>query len=124
MEKPDIKRLVVTELNLPINNLREVDPARKKELHSWGEKSNTIIVDYGSETIKAGYEQSTDPELIFRPHISKNRDLSKSDLPVKAFVNTSYDQLDFSKNNFKSPYERNIVLHFSLIEQCNDYIFA
>lgn len=115
MEKPDIKRLVVAELNLPLNNLREVDQARKKELHSWGEKSNTIIVDYGSETIKAGYEQSIDPELVFRPQISKNRDLSKADLSTKAFVNTSFDQLDFSKNNFKSPYERNIVLHFSLI---------
>ncbi len=45
-------------------------------------------------------------------------------MAVKASINTSYDQLDFVKINYKSPYERNIVLHFSLLEQCNDYIFG
>jgi len=85
---------------------------------------NTLIIDYGSEKIAAGYEWSEGPELTFRPQISKNKDLSKNEMALKAFVNTSYDQLEFTKNNYKSPYERNIVLHFSLLEQCNDYIFS
>jgi hypothetical protein len=63
----------------------------------------------------AGYEGSQGPELVFRPQISKNRDLTKSDVPIKAYINTNYDQLDFVKINYKSPYERNIILHFSLI---------
>jgi actin-related protein len=59
-----------------------------------GDRQNTLIIDYGSENIKAGYDSSPDgPELIFRPQISKNRDASKADLPIKGFVNTSYDQI-------------------------------
>ncbi len=45
-------------------------------------------------------------------------------MPIKTYVNTSYDQLDLTKTNYKSPYERNLVLHFSLLEQCNDYLFG
>jgi actin-related protein 5 len=82
------------------------------------------VIDYGSETIKAGFELSNGPELVFRPQVAKNRDLSKTDLPIKTYINTSYEQLDFAKNNFKSPYERNLILHFSLLEQCNDYLFS
>lgn len=74
-----------------------------------------IIIDYGSENIAAGYECGDGPELVFRPQVAKNRDLSKGDVAVKTSINTSYDQLDFLKNNYKSPYERNIVLHFSLL---------
>ena len=88
------------------------------------DKLSTVLIDYGSETIMAGLENNSHPDLIFRPQISKNRDLSKSDLPIKAYINTSYDQLDFLKANYKSPFERNLILHFGLIEQCNDYIFA
>lgn len=106
-------------------SLKEVSAARRKEVQQMGDKMNTLIIDYGSENIKAGYEWSSEgPELVFRPQISKNRDPNKSDLPIKTYVNTSYDQLDFAKNNYKSPYERNLVLHFSLFEQCNDYIFS
>lgn len=83
-----------------------------------------IVIDFGSENIVAGYECGDCPEMVFRPQVAKNRDLSKSDVAPKASINTSYDQLDFVKNNYKSPYERNIVLHFSLLEQCNDYIFG
>jgi actin-related protein 5 len=62
--------------------------------------------------------------MVFRPQISKNRDASKADLPIKGFVNTSYEQLELTRNNYKSPYERNLVLHFSLLEQCNDYLLG
>ena len=50
------------------------------------------------------------PSLVFRPQISKTRDPNKMDLPIKAAMNLSYDQLDFSKSNFKSPFEI-LVLH-------------
>lgn len=83
-----------------------------------------IIIDFGSENIVAGYEFGEWPELVFRPQVAKNKDLSKGEVPTKLSINTSYDQLDFLKNNYKSPYERNIVLHFSLLEQCNDYVFG
>lgn len=53
--------------------------------------------------------------MVFRPQVSKTRDPSKTELPVKYVMNLSYDQLDFAKNNFKSPYEKNIVLHFSVL---------
>lgn len=43
---------------------------------------------------------------------------------MKSSINTSYEQLSFVKDNYKSLYERNIILHFSLLEQCNDYIFS
>jgi actin-related protein len=70
-----------------------------------GDKMNTIVIDYGSENIKAGYDWSQEgPELVFRPQISKNRDASKADLPIKTYINTSYDQLDLTKTNYKSPY--------------------
>lgn len=64
------------------------------------------------------------PCLVFRPQVSKTRDPNKMDLPIKAAMNLSYDQLDFTKTNFKSPFEKNLILHFSILEQCNDYIFS
>ena len=124
MNIPEPTKFIANELSLPYGNLKEAEAERRKELNSWSDKLSTIVIDYGCETIKGGFECSSGPELVFRPQVSKNRDLSKCELPVKAYVNTSYDQLDFVKSNYKSPYERNIILHFSLIEQCNDYIFA
>lgn len=74
--------------------LRELLPTRRKEVQLLGDRQNTLLIDYGSENIKAGYDCSPDgPELVFRPQISKNRDASKAELPIKGFVNTSYDQL-------------------------------
>ena len=89
------------------------------------DQRSAIIIDYGSETIKAGYVGgSKSAELVFRPFISKNRDPNRAELPIKQMINTSYDQIDLQKITYKSLYERNIILHFSLLEQCNDYIFA
>ena len=105
--------------------LKEVDPSFKKNLYQMYDAQSPILIDYGSEVIKAGYEMNPDgPCLVFRPQISKTRDPSKMDVPIKAAINLSYDQLDFSKFNFKSPFEKNIILHFSILEQCNDYIFS
>jgi hypothetical protein len=74
--------------------LKELPSARRKEVQALGDRQNTLVIDYGSENIKAGYDCSPDgPELVFRPQISKNRDASKAELPIKGFVNTSYDQL-------------------------------
>lgn len=39
-------------------------------------------------------------------------------------MNTNYEQIELTRNNYKSPYERNLVLHFSLLEQCNDYLLG
>lgn len=88
------------------------------------DQQSALIIDYGSETIKAGYDLSDGPALVFRPQISKTRDPNKNDIPIKMAINLSYDQLDLSKANFKSPFEKNIILHFSLLEMCNDYIFS
>ena len=104
MNIPEPTRYIANELKLNCNELKEVEPHKKKELNNQCDKLSTIIIDYGSETIKAGLENTPKPELVYRSQISKNRDLSKGELPAKAFINTSYDQLDFLKNNFKSPY--------------------
>lgn len=119
------RRYVAKEMKpLPVT-LKEMNPQRRKEVQLMGDKMNTLIIDYGSENIKAGYDWSPEgPELVFRPQISKNRDPNKADLPIKTYINTGYEQLDFAKSNYKSPYERNLILHFSLFEQCNDYIFS
>lgn len=95
--------------------LKELQPARRKEVQGLADRQSALIIDYGSENIKAGYDASEGPEIVFRPQISKNRDSSKADLPIKGFVNTSYEQVDLTRNNYKSPYERNLVLHFSLL---------
>lgn len=85
--------------------LKEIPAGKRREVQSMGDKMNTIVIDYGSENIKAGYDWSQDgPELVFRPQISKNRDASKADQPIKAYINTSYDQLDLTKTSYKSPY--------------------
>lgn len=66
------------------------------------DRQSAIIIDYGSETIKAGYDMSHDgPCLIFRPQVSKTRDPNKIDIPIKQAINLSYDQLDMSKANYK-----------------------
>jgi actin-related protein len=104
--------------------LREVNPAGRKEIYQLFDQRAGIIIEYGSETIKAGYEEMGAPCLVFRPQVSKTRDPNKGELPIKAVMNLSYDQLDFAKQSFKSPYEKNIILHFSILEQCNDYIFS
>lgn len=97
-------------------SLKEITtPAKKKEVLSYFDKQSTLIIDYGSENIKAGYEQSSGPEIVFRPFVSKNRDLTRIDQPIKISINTSYEQLSFFKDNYKSLYERNIILHFSLL---------
>ena len=58
--------------NPPI--LKEINQLKKKEVLAMGEKMNAIIIDYGSETIKAGFDWSSDgPDLIFRPQVSKNK---------------------------------------------------
>lgn len=85
--------------------LKELPQGRRREVQALGDKMSPIIIDYGSENIKGGYDWSQDgPEVVFRPQISKNRDASKVDMPIKAYINTSYDQLDLTKNNYKSPY--------------------
>lgn len=105
--------------------LKEVEPSARKSLFQMYDLQSPLIIDYGSEVIKVGYDMHEDgPCLVFRPQISKTRDPNKMDLPIKAAMNLSYDQLDFSKSNFKSPFEKNIILHFSILEQCNDYIFS
>lgn len=104
--------------------LKEVDSFRKSELVGLSDRLSSILIDYGSELIVSGFDNSKVPDLIFRPQITKNRDLAKGDIEVKASINTSFEQVEFFKNNYKSPYERNIILHFSLLEHCNDYIFS
>lgn len=118
-------RIAAADLQPHPTILKEVDPSTRKSLFQMYDVQSPIIIDYGSEVIKAGYDMNENgPCLVFRPQISKTRDPNKMDLPIKAAMNLSYDQLDFSKSNFKSPFEKNIILHFSILEQCNDYIFS
>lgn len=39
-------------------------------------------------------------------------------------INFSYEQLDFLKSNYRSPFDRNIIQHFSALEHCNDFVFS
>ena len=115
--------IIAKDLVLTQGSLKELPPARIHEIRASNDPT-PIVIDYGSENIKAGLACQRPPELVFRPQVSKNRDVNRVDVPVKAYINTSYDQLDFAKNNYKSPYERNLVLHFGVIEQCNDYVLG
>lgn len=40
--------------------LKEVPNSKKREVQSLGDKMSPIIIDYGSENIKAGYDWSQD----------------------------------------------------------------
>ena len=81
-----------------------------------------MLLDIGSDTIKAGFVSSLSPELVMKPYTSKSKEAIST-----TFVNTvnfPYEQLDLLKNNHRSVFESNIIQHFSLLEHCLDYVFG
>lgn len=61
MSIPDPTRYIARNIPLSSSILKEVPTTRKKEIVSYFDKLNTIIIDFGSETILAGYEWSEGP---------------------------------------------------------------
>jgi actin-related protein 5 len=81
-----------------------------------------ILIDYGSYSTKAGWANSDNPDLVFRSVISKNKDLKNIYQPV--LVGNQLKDFDYSKLNYRSPYENNLIIHFGIMESMNDYIFS
>lgn len=80
-----------------------------------------IVIDFGSHTIKAGWAESPSPNLVFRSLVSKTKD-TKSNQSC-ALIATAQKEVDLFKANYRSPFERNIIQHYGLLENINDYIF-
>lgn len=59
--------------------------------------------------------------MVFRTVVSKTKDSKNIETPI--FVGNKLKEADFLKNNYRSPFERNIIQHFGLLENVNDYIF-
>lgn len=78
-----------------------------------------IILDYGSCTTKVGWSAIDEPQLIVRSLVSKSKDTGQG----IATIATMNKQVDLLKLNYRSPYQRNIVQHFGLLQSLNDYIF-
>jgi len=102
------------------------DPDRKKTqtLFSNNNKNPNIpiVIDYGSNATKAGWGNSEYPSLVFRSVISKNKDLKNVDGSI--IVGNKLKDFEYNKNNYKTPFERNVIQHFGLLENLNDYTFA
>jgi actin-related protein len=78
-----------------------------------------IIIDYGSNTFKAGWGSSTMPDIVVRSIINRTKD-NKSTI----VVGTAGKEVDIFKSNFQSPYERNLLYHQGAFEHLNDYLFS
>lgn len=53
-------KYVAREMKPQTVSLKEIHNSRRKEVQLMGDKMNTLIIDYGSENIKAGYDWSND----------------------------------------------------------------
>lgn len=54
-------------------NLKSVSTERRVQLYNMCRKGDPIIIDFGCDTIKAGYPMSSSPEMVFKPLVSKNK---------------------------------------------------
>ncbi|KAL4456886.1 hypothetical protein ABPG74_014524 [Tetrahymena malaccensis] len=80
-----------------------------------------ILIDYGSGITKAGWGNSAKPDLSVQSLLSKSKD-SKTSI-TQALTSSKIKDVDLFKGNYRSPYERNIIQQFGLLENLNDFIF-
>ena len=72
--------------------------------------------------LKQGWGTSTTPDLCVQSLLSKSKDAKTS--ITTALVASKIRDVDLFKGNYRSPYERNIVQQFGLLENLNDFIFS
>lgn len=102
-------------------DLKEVDKKRRATCIQYSRRGEPILIDYGSDTIKAGFACSVQPELVLKSLTAKAKEAMAASFTNT--VNFSYEQLDFLKSNYRSPFDRNVIQHFSALEHCNDFVF-
>lgn len=54
-------------------DLRDVDRRKKPTLTQQCRRGDPILIDYGSDTIKAGFPSSVSPEMIMKPLTAKSK---------------------------------------------------
>lgn len=88
------------------------------------DKEIGIVIDNGSYECKAGWSCFQDPNLIFKTIVAKpkvqNKNADKEGILVGNDILT-YEQ---GKLNKKSPYDKNIIMHFGTQEHILDHIFT
>lgn len=60
---------------------------------------------------------------MIRTLVSKSKD-SKIGGTANHIIATREKEVDIFKQNFKSPYEKNLIQHFGMMEHINDYVFS
>ncbi|PVU89018.1 hypothetical protein BB561_005603 [Smittium simulii] len=87
-------------------------------------KNNTpIVIDYGSETCRAGWATEEDPRLTFQNIVSKFK-TKKSAFKNSILVGNDVYSDPLAYPNYRSPYDNGIVNNFDLVENTLDYIFV
>ncbi len=71
---------------------------------------------------KKGWANFDAPNLVTRTLVSKTKDAKTAQ--TAAVIATRYKDVDIFKGNFRSPFEKNIVNHFGLLENINDFVFT
>ncbi|CAG2116042.1 unnamed protein product [Medioppia subpectinata] len=79
-----------------------------------------VLIDWGAYRSRVGFADRSEPQLVFRSLISKQR--SKKDSHV--LVGNDIVDIEAVKRVLRSPFELDVVTQFDSMETIFDYIFA
>ncbi|SSD60088.1 probable Actin-related protein 5 [Saccharomycodes ludwigii] len=80
-----------------------------------------IAIDFGTDTIKAGYTNSPTPALVFPTLLSRFRDRKLRS--TYTFIGNDTDLDSSIKNNSKTPFDGPFISNWDYVEDILEYIF-
>ena len=94
-------------------------------VHSYGKQhvDQTIVIDNGGHSCKAGWSNEEKPKLVFRNLIAKLRGKKENDAGNIFFGNDITD-LEDPKWNVRTQFDMDVVSHFDTQETGFDYLFS
>jgi actin-related protein 5 len=105
---------------LPVQLQPDANRLKKIYLESYSNTSTPIVIDNGSFNCRAGWGGMSDPLLIFRSIVARQK--NNQDVQ-EVLVGSEIPESDIYKLSIKSPFEKGILQHFHTQENVMDYIF-
>ncbi|OMJ77200.1 hypothetical protein SteCoe_23275 [Stentor coeruleus] len=105
---------------LPVQVQPDQHKLRNLYLARFQNSSLPIVIDNGSFNCRAGWAGMSDPSLIFRNIVARQK--NNQDIQ-EVLVGSEIPETDLYKLSIRSPFERGILQHFHTQEHVLDYIF-
>ena len=114
---PFCPRPLAQVLNFPPEETTLSSPEPPPLIYS-AKPSTPLVIDFGSNTLRAGWGGDADPSIMFRSLTCKARASGGDMLDV---VGDQVLLKDIAKSSLRSPFEKDIVQHFDSAELLLDY---